>query len=314
MSGCRARRPWCGCRLVLGLAWLSSGCGQVEAGDGASGGAMSGEAGAFGGMSLGGFASSGSAGASVGAGGSVVAGSAGVSAAGSSGVGGAVAEPPADVSGRWALFVFEDPVGVQLGQSGEQLGGRGCAGGTPPLEAGGGSFCGPVMGKVSGRSARFWFSFESFTYAASTLISADGRRMTGSLHAVSDYDMPTAWLRVPDGDAGLYWDSSARGDVLAGMYTLSLDRAGAGATEYDAAKNYRLRYVAGEGIASDLGSFWHSEIHRADSSLQVGPVPATSPELAVSMVLETSADSVSRVRATTASGHDYEFTAARGVP
>jgi len=172
------------------------------------------------------------------------------------------------------------------------------------------------MGKVSGRSARFWFSFESFTYVANTQISADGQRMTGSLHAVADYDMPTAWLRVPDGDSGLYVDSAKREDPLTGWYTLELDGADAGATEYDAARTYRLSYDGVRGIASDLGSFWHTEISRIESpaALQVGPVPATSPELAISMRLETSADSVSRVFATTASGHHYEFAAARRVP
>jgi hypothetical protein len=304
MSG----RWWClgpGSRLVLGFAWLSWGCGQVAGGnrlpfEGTGGDAAGAGSGVVGGAGIGG------AGASVGPGGSASAGSSGASPAGSASVGGQVAaEEPADIHGRWALFVFEDPVGVQLTQAGEQLGGRGCAGGTPPAGEAYDGFCGDA--------ARFRFSFSIYTYMATTLISADGQRMTGSLHAVADVDMPTAWLRVPDGDQGLFLDSAARNDPLTGMYTLTLEGADAGATEYDAVKTYRLFYDGGRGIASDLGAFWNTEITRIESpaALQVGPVPPTSPELAVSMRLETSAGSLSRVRATTASGYHYDFAAAR---
>jgi len=288
--------------LVLFLTWLSCGCGQVEAGSGlplaGMGGAtgMGGAAGVAGNVSVGGT----SMGSNSGAGGEAP----------------VTAEEAADISGRWALFVFEDPVGVQLTQANGQLTGEGCASGTPPDVGEFQSFCGAVSGKVSGRSAQFWFHFQIYTYLANTQISADGQRMTGSLHAVADYDMPTAWLRVPYERRSLAIDLTRRDDPRAGWYTLTLDGADPDATEYDATKTYRLFYEAGRGIASDLGSFWNTEISGMESpaGLQVGPVPATAPELAVSMQLETSADSLSRVRATTGSGHHYEFAAARRVP
>jgi hypothetical protein len=251
-------------------------------------------------------------GASAAGGAAVVAGAAGANDAGSTGT--EIEPPPADVSGRWALFIFEDPVGVQLIQNGEKLTGMGCAGGTPPgVETK--SFCGEISGDVHGQHAEFWFHFDRSTYLADTVMSVDGQRMTGYFHGMDDVPWSTAWLRVPDGQRGLPADPSAGAPQLHGRYQLSLDFADDGGTEYTTARSYVFRYVDREGIASELGSFLHTEIHSAlDGSLEVGPVPLTSPELAQALKIETNADGITGVWATTGSAHNYHFSAAREPP
>jgi hypothetical protein len=48
--------------------------------------------------------------------------------------------------------------------------------------------------------------------------------------------------------------------------------------------------------------------------VRVGPVPGTSPELPVSLQIDFAADGLTRVKATTASGNAYTFSAARSLP
>lgn len=231
-----------------------------------------------------------------------------------------VTTPPANVAGRWALFMFEDPVGVNLVQDGDRLTGEGCAGGTPPLQtAGTEEFCGAIVGRVMGQSVEFDFAISmlGFSYHATTQVSADGRRMTGGLYTRFEIDLPTAWLRVPDASPGLPLVPGGRDAVLSGAYQLDLEGAETGGTEYTADKSYRFNYWSDRGIASDLGSFWNTEIgligppDLSDHDISVGPVSATAPELAVSMVLETDASGVTRVYANTASRQHYEFRATR---
>ena len=220
---------------------------------------------------------------------------------------------PSDVAGRWGLFEFEDPVGVQLIQSDGVLSGRGCAAGAPPEAPGYSSFCGDISGKVEESEVFFVFNFEFASYAAFTTVSKDGQRMTGRFHGVQDFlPYPTAWLRVPDDQSWLEYPVHDADDPLAGLYELRLQDASAGASEYSADKVYSFRYYEG-AIASDLGSFWNSEISRAEPGgpFTVGPVPATAPELAISMSMEVGEQGFTQVRATTASGHAYVFAAAR---
>jgi hypothetical protein len=77
-----------------------------------------------------------------------------------SGAAGQPDAPTLDISGRWALFNFEDPVGVQLFQNGNSLTGRGCDVGTPPanpeVEP---NLCGDIEGNVTGNQTYFEFHF-----------------------------------------------------------------------------------------------------------------------------------------------------------
>jgi hypothetical protein len=281
--------------LLVAACLLLAGCGQTERGKAE----VASQAG-----------SSGTAGSPAAAGAPGAAGSAGAAP---------VEPPPVDVAGRWALFVFDDPVGVQLSQHGEVLTGTGCAAGTPPhQDVYVADYCGAITGEVHGSAARFWFPIElggMHPYTAETIVSADRQRMTGHFMGIGDVSWPTAWLRVADGEPGLPWDSALEQDPLVGIYDLTLQSADAGADEYSTAQTYRL-YFRGEGIASDLGSFWHTEMQAGGPGqpILVGPVPMTAPELATALRLETNGESqsITSVHAVTGSGHSYEFSAARG--
>lgn len=65
-------------------------------------------------------------------------------------------------------------------------------------------------------------------------------------------------------------------------------------------------------ISGDLGAYWSSEISGpTDGIVLVGPVPETAPELPTSLMLKLDVRGFTAVRATTASGHAYEFAATR---
>jgi hypothetical protein len=221
---------------------------------------------------------------------------------------------PIDIAGRWAMFHFEDPVGVQVTEDGVgNLMGFGCASGTPPLDAPelSPSYCGDVQGTVQENRAYFDFKFQGYDYIADTTVSADGQRMTGRFHGAVDWlTYPTAWLRVPDGDPGLLHSHSLDDPPSGGRYDLRLTDAAPGATEYVRDHVYSLSYYGGR-LISDFGAFWYSEIAPpdADGAFAVGPVPMTDPALAISMVLHVTGTLISQVSAVTGSGHEYVFAA-----
>jgi hypothetical protein len=219
--------------------------------------------------------------------------------------------PPTQIAGRWALFGFEDPVGVRLTQTNHKLVGRGCAAGAPPL-AMDQTYCGDVRGEVEGNTARFGFSFGTSHYEAQTVISADGRRMTGRFHALYDWlESPTAWLRLPD-DA-VYLDEMGEPfepEALIGWYELRLEDGAAG--EYQGGVPYPFLYSR-RAIRGALGAFWGTEASdpAAGSPIRVGPVAGTSPELPVSLQIEFAEHGLTKVKAKTASGNSYTFSAQR---
>jgi hypothetical protein len=288
--------------VVLAAANLAAltGCGQIEQ-DGertVSATAAGKPSGATGGASAGGMGSLGG-GAEAG-----LPGEAGAAAAGPQ-------AEPARIAGRWGLFVFEDPVGVQLTQDGSTLGGEGCAAGAPPLMDGGlDGFCGPISGRVEGRSASFHFNFESYVYSAQVVVDESGaQRMTGAFHGVGPVSWPTAWLPVPPGAP---WLASRPvpdplSVALRGGYRLEPIPG----SPPDAPAEVELWYFE-EGVASGLGSFFHSELRRDEAgTIWAGPVPATSPELAVLLELVTTEDAIVTVRATLADGRELELGAER---
>lgn len=318
--------------MVAGLSLL--GCGETEHNPQA---VASGAGTALGGSTSGDGAAFPSGGPS---GGSVASFPAGATSAGgitSAGTGGSAgtpvdASPPIDISGRWAMFNFEDPVGVLLSESSTgTLMGRGCAvyaprgvsDGGPDLTPQGPSLCGGITGSVSGNQASFRFSFSDYssgTYATEVTISSDGQRMAGFFH-VGDYDSSfrVSWLRVPPDQLWLVQPyQSFDPDALEGSYSLTLSSVEAsanGATEYVPGKTYKLSYWR-HAIGGDLGSFWQTEASAptAVGPLRVGPVPATAPELPTEMSLDFDEQGFTRVAATTGSGHTYVFGATKDAP
>jgi hypothetical protein len=263
-----------------------------------------------------------------GIGGSGAAGVAGSAGRGGGDVGGArggaggSADPidgPADISGRWGMFAFEDPVGVLLTEASDgTLAGFGCAAGAPgsthdsELLA---QFCGQISGKVTGRTAWFAFGFSAFSggYRADVTISIDGRRMAGDFNnGDPNARFSTAWLRVADDAAWLTGAPADASDALAGVYDLTLQPAASTGSEFTAGGTYLMRYFR-HTLSGDLGSFWWSEMSDlgSRSTLVVGPVPATRSDLPTAVSLDFEASGFIRVSARTPSGGVYTFAASR---
>jgi hypothetical protein len=220
-------------------------------------------------------------------------------------------EAPMQIAGRWAQFGFEDPVGVKLIQTKGSLVGEGCAAGTPPLQMAQ-QYCGAIEGKITGHLASFGFHFDRNDYRAETVVSGDGRRMTGRFHGASAWlEHPTAWLRVAD-DAAFLESMGAPNEPegLAGWYELEITEADG--DEYQWKVPYRV-YYSRRAIQGALGSFWGTETTdpALGSPIRVGPVPATSPELPVDLSIDFAASGLTSVRAKTASGNSYTFRATR---
>ena len=244
---------------------------------------------------------------------------AGGAVAGSSGsAGAAVVEVPVQISGRWAMFNFEDPVGVLLTQTDAGvLGGRGCAAGTPGVAALDDEthFCGNLTGLVSGASATFHFPFDDGTpggYATKVTGARDAQRMTGTFgNGAVEGTFRIAWLRVPDGALWLERAPREHAEPWEGGYELKLVADDSDGGEYVFGRTYELSYWW-HTIRGDLGAYWSSEVSEPNGDrIQVGPVPATAPELPTSLQLELDAQGFTAVQATTASGHVYEFGATR---
>ena len=125
---------------------------------------------------------------------------------------------------------------------------------------------------------------------------------------------PTAWLRVPDDAEYLeVMGGALEPENLMGWYDLYL-LEGAGA-EYQLSTPYRFHYSR-RAILGELGSCWGSEASdpAAGSPIRVGPVSATSPELAIGMQLEFVASGLPEVQVTSGSGNTDTFRATRAAP
>jgi len=246
------------------------------------------------------------------------------------GAGGVVAGP--DVSGRWAMIAFEDPVAVGLREMGGVLTGEGCCTGLDSSSGPPAPFmcCGPVNGEIATRHATFWLTFElgsqSIKYWSDAFVSANGQRMTGrfktmtSQHVMDgDYPgIPVAWVRIGFADNWLPVGISAAHQVLttrSGAYDLVLSEERAAGNDFAPNQTYRLglgyRFVTG-----DLGVFWDGEMswNASDQTMVVGPVPETEPRLPVALALHFQGPTLTSVDATMSSGARYSFQATASQP
>ena len=227
-------------------------------------------------------------------------------------------EPPADISGRWGMFEFEDPVGVQLFEAPDgTLTGMGCAAGAPGAgDLGPGNLCGSITGRVTGQTASFSFPLVGFApktaYSAQVVVSHDRQRMAGDFSGVDGPTGPMAWLRIPDGDAWLRRFMPTDSDPLSGYYALDLIADASEGDEYRAGTSYTLGYFA-RSLTGDLGGFWNTEMSdpMQGSPVRVGPVPVTVPTLPISLSLEFDSTGFVNVSAATPSGGFYRFAAKR---
>jgi hypothetical protein len=208
------------------------------------------------------------------------------------------------LSGRWAMFRFEDPVAVDLHESNGQLQGEGCCGGF------GGDHlqcCGAVQGYAADRQATFGFSFdyasEHLDYSTSVFVSADGQRMAGTFSLSGS---PVTWLRIGPRDANLVPDPIPT--PVNGSFALALSDAPAPGTDFSAEAPLTL-VLDTHFVSGDLGSFWSGDVswNTAEQTLVVGPVPETAPGLPVALRLRFDGTGLASVEATMASGLRYHF-------
>ena len=217
-----------------------------------------------------------------------------------------------DLTGRWAMFAFEDPVAVDIHGSGGAIEGQGCCGG---FSAKSGQFgcCGAVTGTMADRRASFGFSFdfggEPYTYSTESYVSSDGKRMGGRFSRIG---WPVAWVRIASTDATLPPADPAIQEVIdgrSGSYALVLADDPAPGSDFSAHSTYHLN--TGRFVFGDLGAFWGGEMSwsAADQTLAVGPVPETAPGLPVALWLHFDGTTLVFVEAAMASGVRYHFRA-----
>ncbi len=246
-------------------------------------------------------------------------GAAGQAVGGAPGTGGTGPLPGVDVTGRWAMFAFEDPVAVVLSEASSAIGGNGCCGG---LDQGNvGWCCGAVTGHVAGPRVTFGFTVNvglgPYTYATEAVLSANGQRMAGTF-TLGGGNLPVAWVRIgpasrwlPDPDPVLAGVMSTR----AAGYALALSNDPAAGTDFSAQQTYKLS-VLDRFVSGDLGAYWDGEMNwRADEqTLVVGPVPETAPGLPVALWLRFDGATLASVEAAMASGTRYQFHATASQP
>ncbi len=224
--------------------------------------------------------------------------------------GGSDVDDGPDLSGRWAMFAFEDPVAVELQQTGDVLAGRGCCSGLGPDP--GLNCCGPVTGEITARLASFGFSFDlggPYVYATEASVSADGQRMTGTFSRTTT--RPIAWVRLGPGENFLPEPAPALVEALyprGGGYMLTVSDSGG--VDFAFRAMYRLN-VHYRSVSGDLGSFWSGEMtwNAGEQTLVVGPVPETDSSRPVEMRLHFDGNTLTSVDAMMGSGVKYIFEA-----
>jgi hypothetical protein len=220
-----------------------------------------------------------------------------------------------DVSGRWAMFAWEDPVAVDIAQAGSVIEGQGCCAGFPGQDSAL-DCCGAVMGQILERRASFGFSIdglgEPYIYSTDVFVSADGSRMAGTFSRTGS---AVAWVKIGAHEPYLPSTDPALGEVIrarTGSYVLVLSDDPAPGDDFAPGQTYRLT-VGSEAVAGQLGSFWSGEISwsAGEQTLVAGPVPETAPGLPVAMSLHFDAAALGSVEAVMASGVRYQFRATR---
>jgi hypothetical protein len=276
-----------------GASFAGAGAGAGASSSGAAG--ESGSSGAGGsGVSSGGFGGSGGAGGMAGAGASATA---------------------VDVSGRWAMFGFVDPVAVSLQQRGNALSGTGCCGGLPADDF---AICCASLtsGSVVGQHVEFSFPVDigPGVYAANAFVSSDGSRIAGPFHDLIDWGRPTAWVRIAPDQVWLPPTTGALSSVVdprVGTFELALNDAEA-VSGFSPGITYSLgltKYAQRALIHGDLGAFWEGELSwiDAEETLLAGPVPESHPELPIELRLRFVGTLLREVTATFPSGEEGSF-------
>jgi hypothetical protein len=237
------------------------------------------------------------------------------SVSGSGGVATSSTELP-PYSGSWAMFDFEDPVVVNITDSGGVLAGKGSC--VPPE---GNSQCsGTVQGSAHDRELEFSFRAgeSGSSYRARAFVSEDGTRMSGFFAVDGPPNrFRASWARPTPGSGWLSGDYSALyeklGNRAEGQYRLRLASAAGGGfeTEHDYDISFRRSHGDLLLLSGALGAFWTGEMtwDEAAQTLVIGPVAATAPDVPTALRMRFDAATLKSVEATLPSGSRFEFSA-----
>jgi hypothetical protein len=216
-----------------------------------------------------------------------------------------------NVSGRWAMFGFEDPVGVALSQSEGALSGIGCGVGTPPASKA--SYCSAdLTGTIAGGSVKFDFKSTADIlpgrYLADLVASKDGKRMAGrfGIGTSVSTELWIAWLPVQGNDD--FWLPVAESEpsLGSGQFELRLSSAEAGDPSFDSQATYWIAFGP-YGLVGELGAFFLSEMRRVGNGVEAGPVSPTVPELPVYVSFTGPGSAYTSVTARLSNGHTFTF-------
>lgn len=221
------------------------------------------------------------------------------------------AEPPISIEGRWGLFVFEDPIAVELVQTGSQLSGLGCDSGLPtgdynPRH----ELCAPLVGAVEGNRA--WFEFAlldgGWRVRADVTIAADASRLSGSASFGSSAGIGVALLPFSEDELWLPFPNQAERPFFSNEESFELREASGDGSDFQPDRVYEL-HRQNRGMWGDFGVFWHTEMSSASDAapIQVGPVSATAPAQPISLTLEQDGGVITRIVAVMESGASYLF-------
>jgi hypothetical protein len=223
-----------------------------------------------------------------------------------------------DINGRWAMFVFEDPVAVDITAARGVINGRGCCSGLGERSAAL-QCCGAVTGQIVERTVSFGFSFdvggESYSYWTDAVLSADARRMTGTF---SRGGVPVTWLRVHSYDAWLPIPEPSITEIpleREGSFGLMLVDDPPAGSDFQAQRTYQFN-THRQFVNGDLGAFWTGEWAgwAGNQTLGIGPVPETTPSLPVILELQFDGPALVSVLAIMPSGTRYTFQATSSQP
>ncbi len=228
--------------------------------------------------------------------------------------------PPAiSIAGRWAIVGFDDPVGVQLSQTGSVLTGQGCASGAPPLvdEVFIRDYCGDIIGgAIQGRQVAFSFVFKAFgdrgiRYATRATVSTDGTRMAGDFDALGgSIGRPVAWVRLGPDDR---WIPTPPDNLPPAQFSFRWTESIVDKGELDRSRSYKVNIGGRSTIWGDFGSFASTEVSGTSKAMAfvAGPVPETDPRLPTRLELSPIADGAFVLRVDMSSGGRYLL---RGAP
>jgi hypothetical protein len=205
-------------------------------------------------------------------------------------------EPPlVDISGRWGMFLFEDPVALDVVQNGNRITGLGCDAGLPDLEADSAhtsDYCAPLRGEVEADRAWFAFDISAYAFRAEVTVSRDASRMAGEFLDIFGQRFKSSWLRLRNEETALVRRSKRDQAAIDGRYDLRLMGSVSSESSFDPLRTYEITYIAAYGIYGDLGAFYYTEISGDETPsgpLLVGPVPATDPTVPVSIRFDRNA-------------------------